>query len=322
MIGAVRRSSFAITALAALLCVLALPDRAEAEEDYFQPLAMGMGGAVRILGADISAIHLNPASMTSKPRYIAGTSYSFYGREKSHTVASGSFDSRTSALALGIGYTVWTFDPPFDPDTDLKWYPVNSDWVPTDKRTFQRWDIAVGYAFLQRKLNIGVTARIVHQTYEIRAKRTFFTMDGGVTAWPLSFLGFGISAQNFIPTKDERFPIRLSPGVAFEWPDLLKIGLDFVFDFTSQEQTITDLHGGAELTLFKLIGIRAGYYSDREFTDNYITWGLGLRVERARLSINYGMRIEVGPMDKRLREDRPAENQRILNTIGFDLNFP
>ncbi len=322
MIAAVRRSPLAVVALAAALGLLALPGRASAEEDYFQPLAMGMGGAVRILGADISAIHLNPASMTGKPRYLAGTSYSFYGREKSHTVASGSFDSRTSALALGIGYTVWTFDPPFDPSADLVWYPVESDWDPTDRRTFQRWDIAVGYAFLQRKLNIGLTARIVHQTYEIRAKRTFFTMDGGVTAWPLPFLGFGISAQNFIPTKDERFPIRLSPGVALDLPDLLKIGLDFVFDFTSSEQTTFDLHGGAELTLFRLIGIRAGFYSDREFTDNYLTWGLGLKVERAGLSINYGMRIEVGPMDKRLREDRPAGNQRILNTIGFDINFP
>lgn len=322
MIAAVRGMTLQIAAVVAVLVLLALPGRAGAEEDYFQPIALGMGGAVRVLGADISAIHLNPASMTGRPRYVAGSSYTFYGREKSHTVASGSFDSRTSALALGIGYTVWTFDPPFDLAADLNWYPVDSAWDVTDKRTFQRWDIAVGYAFLQRKLNVGVSARIVHQTYEIRTRRTFFTMDGGITAWPVPFLGFGISAQNFIPTKDDRFPIRLSPGIALELSDLLKIGLDFVFDFTSSDKTTTDLHGGAELTLFKLVGIRAGYYSDREFTDNYITWGLGLRVERARLSINYGMRIEVGPMNKRLREDKPAGSQRILNTIGFDVNFP
>jgi hypothetical protein len=321
MIGDVHRMTLPIVAVTALLCAALLPDRAEAEEDYFQPIALGMGGAVRVLGADISAIHLNPASMTGKPVYLGGSSYTFYGREKSHTIASGSFDSRTSAFAMGIGYTVHTFDPPFDPKIDLKWYPVDTSWAPTDKRTFQRWDFAFGYGFLQRKLNVGVSARIVHQTFEIRTKRTFFTMDAGITAWPLEFLAFGISVQNFIPTKDDRYPIRLSPGVAVEVKDLLKIGFDFVFDFTSQGETITDIHGGAELTLFRLVGIRAGYYSDREFTDNYITWGLGLRIERAKLSINFGMRIEVGPMEKRLRLDKPAGNQRILNSIGFDLSF-
>ena len=321
MIRAVHRMTLPIVATAALLTLLALPQRAAAEEDYFQPIALGMGGAVRVLGADISAIHLNPASMTGKPVYLGGSSYTFYGREKSHTIASGSFDSRTSAFALGIGYTIHTFDPPFDPKSDLKWYPVDTSWTPTDKRTYQRWDFAFAYGFLQRKLNVGVTARIIHQTFEIRTKRTFFTMDGGITVWPLQVLAFGISVQNFIPTKDPRYPIRLSPGVALQIENLLKIGLDFVFDFTSGEKTTTDLHGGAELTLFRLVGIRAGYFSDREFTDNYITWGLGLRIERAKLSINFGMRIEVGPMEKRLREDRPAGNQRILNTIGFDVSF-
>jgi hypothetical protein len=33
------------------------------------------------------------------------------------------------------------------------------------------------------------------------------------------------------------------------------------------------------------------------------------------------MRIEAGPMDRPIREDKPEPNSRILNTIGFDLRF-
>lgn len=300
---------------------LATPAPASAEEDFFEPIGLGMGGAVRVLGTDTSAIRLNPSAMTARPRYLAGSSYTFYGREKSHTIATGAFDSRSSPFALGTEYTAWIFEPPFVPETDLRWFPASGLEEIHDKRTWHRWDIAAAYGFAQRRVNVGLSARVVQQTFEIRAKRTFFTMDGGVTVWPLQFLAIGASVQNFIPARDPRFPIRLSPGVALDLNDVLQAEVDMVFDFTSQEQTQTDLHAGVKVTLLQAIGIRGGYYSDRQFIDNYITWGLGLRIEQARLTIDYGMRIEAGPMEKRLRPDRPEGAQRILNTVGFEFDL-
>ena len=113
---------------------LLLSSTAQAEDDFFEPAAMGMGGAVRNLAVDASAVHLNPAAMAGKPQYIAGSNYSFYGREKSHIIASGAFDSRTSNFALGTEYTVWRYSPLFEPETDLNWFPTNPDEDLEDKR--------------------------------------------------------------------------------------------------------------------------------------------------------------------------------------------
>lgn len=316
-----RPLTISIAAAALLVASPWATPSAQAEEDFFEPISMGMGGAVRNLGLDAAAIHLNPASMTGKPRYVTGSNYTYYGRERSHTIASAAYDSRTSAFSLGTQYTVQIFEPPFDPAIDLRWFPVDDAAEIEDKRTWQRWDIAAGYALLDRRLNVGLSGRIVRQRFAIREDRTFFTMDGGVTVWPLPFLVVGVSVQNFIPTKDERFPVRLSPGVALDIGEVVKIGFDMVFDFTSGDEIYTDLHGGAEVSIAGIVAIRGGYYSDRKFTENYVTWGLGLNVQQAKLTLNFAMRIEVGPMERRLRLDKPEANNRILNTFGFDLRF-
>ena len=268
--------------------VFASAGTAEAQDDFFDPQSLAMGGAVRILGGDASAIHLNPAAMVVRPRYIAGMSYLFNGREKSHIVASGAYDSRTSAFSLGTKYTVWNFSPPFDPEDDLNWFPVEDTEGLEDKRTWQRWDIAAAYAFLGRRINVGLTARILRQEFDLRAKRTFFTMDTGVSFFPHPRFGFGFSAQNFIPTKDNRFPTRLSPGLGLLIDEFLQIEADAVFTMLEgQEQPDADLHIGADLTLFRTISIRAGFYSERQFTETYVTWGLGLRVPRAKLKLQF-----------------------------------
>ena len=301
---------------------LLLSSTAQAEDDFFEPAAMGMGGAVRNLAVDASAVHLNPAAMAGKPQYIAGSNYSFYGREKSHLIASGAFDSRTSNFAIGTEYTVWRYSPLFEPETDLNWFPTNPDEDLEDKRTWQRWDIALAYAIWQRRINVGLTARIVRQQYLIRDNRTFFTLDGGVTFWPVPFLVVGFSVQNFIPTKEERFPVRLSPGLAFELPNILKVATDLVVELRdADELPYKDLHVGVEGTIAKAVHLRGGFYSERQFTETYVTWGLGVPVAQAKLTLGYAMRVEVGPMDRRIREDKPKNNSRILNTVGFDFKF-
>lgn len=298
-----------------------LAPTAQAQDDFFEPAALGMGGAVRILGGDTSSIHLNPASMVARPRYVAGMSYGFYGRESSHTVASGAYDSRTSAFALGTKYTVWTFSPPFEPETDLNWFPVEDTEGLEDKRTWQRWDIAAAYAFLGRRMNVGLTARIVRQKFELREKRTFFTMDGGFTFFPIAQLGIGISAQNFIPTREGRFPVRLVPGIGLLLDNFLQLEADVVMVFEDDPKPVVDIHVGGDLTLFRTISIRAGYYSERQFTENYVTWGLGLRVERAKMKLSYSMRIEVGEMERALREGIPEHRNRLMHGMGFDITF-
>jgi hypothetical protein len=206
--------------------------------------------------------------------------------------------------------------------SDLNWFPVEDTEGLEDKRTWQRWDIAAAYGLLGRRINVGLTARIVRQRFALREKNTFFTMDAGVSFFPHPRFGFGFSAQNFIPSKDDRFPTRLSPGLGILIDDFLQIEADAVFTMLpDQEKPDADIHVGGELTLYRTLSLRGGFYSERQFTETYVTWGLGLRVQRAKLKLHYTMRVEVGELDRTLREDIPEHRNRLMHGLGFDVNM-
>ncbi len=301
---------------------LAIAGTAEAREEWFEPGALGMGGAVRTLGGDITAVRLNAASMTSTPIYTTGASYSFYGRNRSHIFSTGAYDSKTSAFALGSTYSVHIETPPFDPNNGTNWFVPDSDLQ--DTRTTHRWEVAAAYGLLDRRINFGLGLRLMRNNFRLRANTVRFSMDTGMTFWPAKVLGIGVSLQNFIPTRDANHPTRLSSGAVLVIPSIIDVGVDAVIDFTSQAKIKADVHGGVTVRALQLVLIRAGYYGDRGFTENYITWGLGLHIPTARVKIkvDYAMRIEVGPLNEPLRDDREQEGwQRIWNTIGVGFEF-
>jgi hypothetical protein len=307
--------SFAVLASVALLA-----SPANAREDSFEPGTLGMGGAVRILGGDVSAIRLNPASMIGKPTYYVGVSYSFFGRERSHLWSTGAYDSKTSAFGMGSSYSLHIYTPTVDPASDLNWYKSGEEIK--DKHSTHRWELAVAYGLLERRINFGVTGRVLRHVNALEANTLRFSVDTGIIFYPLPVLGIGVSAQNMIPTKDERFPTRVSGGMALSLPHLLDLGVDAVIDLTSQETVKVDVHAGLTVRLFQIFLIRAGYYGDRGFIDNYVTWGLGLDIQAdRRFGIDFGMRIEVGPVDGSLRPDRQEGPQRILNSLGMHIGF-
>lgn len=306
------------TFVAAAVVLIAAP--ADAREDFFEPGALGMGGAVRILGNDNTAVRLNAASMIGKPSYYVGMSYSFFGREKSHIYSTGAYDSKTSEFGLGTSYSIHGYTPVLDPGSDLNWYKVGE--VVNDRRTTHRWEVAAAYGLFERRINFGASVRILRHVNRLSDNSMRVSVDTGIVFWPVQILGIGVSAQNMIPTKDERFPTRLSPGLALSLPNLLDIGVDAVIDFTSQEKTKIDVHGGIALRFLQFFLVRAGYYGDRGFLDNYVTWGLGFDIQAdRRFGVDFGMRIEVGPIDDRVRSDRKEGWQRIWNSIGVHMGF-
>jgi hypothetical protein len=313
------RTVLSALALGVAAAVVASP--AEAKEEWFEPASLGMGGAVRTLGGDITAMRVNPAAMGSRATYLTGVSYSFYGRERTHVFSTGAYDSKSSAFALGSTYSVHISTPPWNPSTDLKWYQPDSELA--DTRTTHRWEVGAAYSLLERRINFGLGVRIMRHNYALRQDTMRVTMDTGITLFPFQFLGIGVSLANFIPTKDERYPVRFSSGIAVVIPEILDIGVDAVFDLTSAEKVKVDVHGGLTFRALQLLLIRAGYYGDRGFTDNYVTWGLGLKIPTAKVTFNvdYAMRVEVGPMDGALRDDRKEGFQRIYNSIGAALSF-
>jgi hypothetical protein len=305
--------------IVALLALQLCASTALAEEDFFEPTGLGMGGAVRVLGVDSSAIRLNPAAMVGDPVYLSSLSYSYYPREKSHIFSSGAYDSRTSNFCLGTNYAVRNFEPPFDPQQDSLWYPVSEDASLRDKRTFHRWELAAAYAFLGRRINVGLSARILRREYDLQEDSVRFSMDSGIVFYPLKFLGIGISSQNMIPTKDSLYPTRFSAGIGLRLPPVLRFEVDVVFELTSAAKPMTDIHAGVEVRILNLASVRVGYYSDRKFTENFVTWGLGVDSKKVRIS--YAMRIEAGPMELRQRTDVDEPVNRLLNSVGLDMKF-
>ncbi len=305
---------------AAVLAIALAASPAEAREDWFEAGSLGMGGAIRVLGGDVAAVRLSPASMVGKPTYYVGVGYVYFGREKSHVFSTGAYDSKTSAFGRGSSYSGPIYTPIVDPASDLNWYVP--DETIQDTHTTHRWELAAAYGLLERRINFGLSARILRHVNALAANSMRFSLDTGVIFYPLPILGVGVSAQNLIPTKDERYPTRLSGGLALALPKILDLGVDAVIDFTSQEKIKVDVHAGLAVRLFQVFLVRAGYYGDRGFLDNYITWGLGIEIAADRsFGFDYGMRIEVGPIDDRIRPDRNEGWQRIVNSIGVHMGF-
>jgi hypothetical protein len=329
-----------------LLCLFSAlwAGAAWAEDDFYEPAALGAGSTGRFLPLDTSVVHLSAATMSSVPTYQGGTAYHHNLRERSHTWSSAAADS-TRAFALGTKYTVRRFEPPFDPARDLNWYPVDDLEVLRDKRTYHRWDVAAALPLLRRRLNIGAALRIVRQEFDIRTNRTFASLDASVVGRiPLGMgaggtppsLVIGLAASNLIPTRDPRFPIRLTPGVAFEmdpgWtsPFGIRAEVDVVVDFTSEASTIADLHGGAEVKIMRFGLLRAGYHSGSKFSEHFVGWGGGFQLPvptqngdgQVTMRLNLGMQAQVGPVTKPLRPDVGMDRQRLTWNLGLDGRYP
>ena len=290
---------------------------------FFEPSALGMGGAVRTLGGDTSTMRLNASALAAVPTYRTSMAYAFYGLEHGHRFSTSAYDSKTNSLVLGTSYSFRSWEPPFAPQLDVNWYPVEDQDSVRDKRTFHRWDIAVAYGFLERRLNVGLTVRVLKHDYALHENKARFTMDAGFTAWPLDFVGAHVAVQNFIPTKDADIgqydPFRLTAGAALRLAPVFKLEGDVVFDFTDTTAPYVDMHVGGEISIFEVVKVRAGYYSERKFLDNYITWGVGVGTQKVALA--FAMRVEAGKLDKRIRTDNPEANNRFLNTIGIEVAF-
>ncbi len=325
-----RAGASIVAAVARLLLIgaallLAWPGSARADEDFFEPVALSMGGAGRVIAVDQSTLRLNASALGVRPKYLVGLSYGQTVRERAHQFASGAYDSRTSEFFLGTVYSFREFEPTLIPEEDLNWFLAHKQDEIHDQRTYHRWDIAVGYAFLKRKLNIGATVRVIQQDMLLRENRTLFTVDAGLTAAPTEFLLFAVSAQNLVPTRDLRYATRLSAGVGLDldYNPQQRFGVqaefDVVFDFTTAELPTTDIHAGVSVKILYFAAIRAGFFSDRGFLDNNITWGLGFVTEKFRA--NFGMAIEAGTVDRRLREDVDADQQRVVWSLGIDVSF-
>ena len=135
-------------------------------------------------------------------------------------------------------------------------------------------------------------------------------------------MAIGLSGQNLIPVRrdvgDNPYPPKAGLGVGFVIARIASIEADVVLDFGSMPGLISvDLKAGAAIQIREILSIRLGYSSERRFGDNYFHWGLGWDNERMRVS--FGMRIEVGPIEKVLRSDRSLEQNRLTNMLTIDI---
>lgn len=308
-----------VVAFAAFLLCFTTADCAHAEDQH-DAVTLGLGGAVRALGHGNLALGINPAAMVAAPRYVISGGYGHEARTRSHRAHLSGYDSRSQRVMMGITYMIEWATLPFDP-SQLYWREAGVDTY-NDRRRTQRWDVSAGYAIGDRRFNIGLTARVLNTHYTLRADQTRFTLDAGLVYYIAPNVALGISGQNLIPVKepdaDDPYPIKAGLGLGFVLARVFTVEADVVLDFGSPPgPPSVDLKAGVALQIRELVSIRAGYSSERRFTDNYIHWGLGW--DNQRLRVSFAMRIEVGPMEKLLREDRTTEQNRLLNVISVDV---
>lgn len=278
--------------------------------------SMAVGGATRATARDNSVIDTNASAMSAISRYTVETGFQYYGLLSSKRVTGSAMDSRTSTFALGVAYSFDWWEPPFDPALDLAWYATGAD-PPEDKRRTHRIVIGAAQGLLNRRINVGVAARILSYEHDIRADVKKFTLDVSGTFVVAPNVSLFVVANNLVPTGLASDPITLVSGLGLVLGPL-RVEAEAVVDFTSDPEAVrADLQAGLELRLLQQISLAGGFASDRGFTDTYVTWGVGWFLPK--FGIQYAMRIEAGEMDHRTRPEVEPGWDRVLHSIALQV---
>ena len=289
-----------------------------AAEEPVLAAAAGVGYATRASPSDNSVIELNPGALSLNPRYTAAVGFDYYGRLSSKRLTSTAMDSRTGKWALGVAYTLRWFEVPFDPVADMAWRDTGAD-DPEDKRTYHRVVIATAYGIAQRRINVGISAKILRFQKDLWEDSTHVTLDVGAVFLPAANVAIVVVGNNLVPTHEASDPRTLVSGLAVTLGPV-RLEADAVIDFdTPPEGVWVDLNAGGEIRLMSLVALTAGYASDGGFRDSFVTWGAGLELQK--FAVRYAMRIEAGAIDTRTRDGVAVGWDRIAHHVAVEIAF-
>jgi hypothetical protein len=168
-------------------------------QDFVGVRAMALGEAYRAIATGNDAIYLNPAGLTAVPRYSPELHYSFDLDAEDHQVDLSVVDSKTSAMAGGIGYTF--------------------EGRELTRRTTLQHTATVGlaYQFLPQLLSAGVGVKYVNLSDAIVGNYlNALSADVGVLATLPGGLSLAAVGYNLVPINAKDVPLSAGFGAALD----------------------------------------------------------------------------------------------------------
>ena len=243
--------------------------------DVMQARAFAMGGAYRGVGYGSETISGNPALLSMYRRYQMeiGGAWDIpngYGYGNVSIV-----DSISTEVAMGISYTLLTFDSPYGRNTAhlnslALSYPI-TDW-----------------------LHFGLSGRhqLIYGPYETNS----VTMGLGVAVRLFDLIILGFSAHNLISVSSplvNRYFAFAATGQLGAFTPTFEMRMDFNAPYGRFA-----FAGGVEYIAAEMIPLRAGFVWDGISNVKYLSFGTGFFVEGSGVDIAY--RHEIGGFGGRL----------------------
>jgi hypothetical protein len=268
-------------ALAMALC-LSVSAWARAEEPLFgtspvlDPRALGLAGALCATPSSVSALYLNPATISMAPVYHINLMYQ-YAREQNanlHTAGGAIVDSVTSST-IGAGLS-------------LNYLRANERHL-----DHESWDARLALSGnIKDTFFIGVTGRYLRVANDLESgdrgpngrpalpssgsqEMDGITFDAGAGLRFANVVSIGVAGYNLSNTGSAYAPLGLGSGVGLTLFEMLLIEVDAVVDFTSHDEIGTEIRSGAEVFLGGRVPVRVGYIYDIYYNINTIAAGIG-----------------------------------------------
>ena len=289
--------SWKMVAFVCLTAAIASPAWAN---DIQNARVLGLGGAGRAFCPSNGSLSLNPAGMAIGRAYHVETLYGYVPTDNGHIAGGSIIDSVTAPVAMGLGFTYTAWDPRGEDRSE--------------------YDVRLGAAYyISRLLAVGLTVKylyadtsghgpLVDDLFEGNGDELLNTvsLDVGATLTIGRYFSLAAVGYNLTNTGSANAPLELGVGMALTIRSLLVVA-DMLVDFTSFDETLFRVMGGAEYLVAHNWPIRIGYRWDQYRDAHAISGGFGYVSQR------FGIELSI-------RQD-VAASERLQTALVLSLRY-
>lgn len=243
---------------------------------------MGLAGAYSARADDTFAMTVNPAGLSLYPRYHVSSFYTYSSINNSYSTGTFAVDSKSSELAMGIGFVNWRYRPLSSKESEFTDYNITDNlWILSLSENYQN-------LFL-----IGMNLSIHNMRSSIEANDDTFTLDIGVLV-PLGNY-FTLSAVSYNPYRHGRDSLKsyyndprarsLTLGGLFHYKNLIFLQVDWNRDLESKEGSKHRISAAFSAIGRNFFEISLGYSHDFYTSSNHI--GAGFSFKGPKFSVSY-----------------------------------
>lgn len=245
--------------------------------------ALGRGSSGLADPGDAGAIQMNLAAASLRPRYelVIGAGIGIDDWLMQRGVA---IDSRTTAVALALGYTHWT-DDVYPTGVGLPgWYPADEEL--NDPTDHQGLFLGLAYPFAGRRMSVAVDGRYDWRDSDVSGSSGSANFGLSVAGQPHETLTLALAGKELLDLGYRDTEPSIDFGVRWDPGAVLAIEAGVRSEIVADVGQAIDVSAGIDGILTTWLTLRAGWtWLDQH---HYACAGLSLISEHADL--DYGMR--------------------------------